>query len=402
MWRLIRSRNDRGAVTLLVALVVPAIMLILGGVVITVGQWYSSRAQTQNGSDSAAQAVAITCAKSACNTAAATPYAPANANSISDTQISAGFPCGHDSNTSGAHLPSCNPAFENGRACPATHPTNYVEVQTITVNQVGVIPGGQTKVASCAVATWGPRSGGNGIAIGMSLCAWQQETGGVANPTYATPAPPYPASGWPAGYPKNAVNKNNPVVSNPAGENVVQIHGDAKPCNDSSSGLNLPGGFGFLQDTGNNCTTTTDVNQNVPSDPGNNISNACKAALQAIYDASSNGKTIPNSLNPLYVPVFDKECASNHTLVGVTPTTDCGTMPSSSYHIAGYASFVLTGYDIGPVSNPSLITGKSYCKGSFTCMEGLFIKGLVSAVGNTCDTNCGPDLGAPVVVKLTG
>src|SRR4051794_20383964 len=139
MWRMKRPQRDRGAVALMVAIVMPVLLLVLGGVVVDVGSWYSMRAQTQNGADAAAQAVAISCAKGSCNTPVATTYATSNLPS--STVNTAKFPCGHDSNSSGLHLMACDPLIENGKVCP-THPanptTNFVNVQVITQRPVGI------------------------------------------------------------------------------------------------------------------------------------------------------------------------------------------------------------------------------------------------------------------------
>src|SRR3954465_11131050 len=117
MGRMKRAQGDRGAVALVVAIVMPVLLLVLGGVVVDVGSWYSMRAQTQNGADAAAQGVAITCAKGSCDTSVATTYATANlSNSTVNTAKS---PCGHDSNGSGAHLTACGSGIENGNVCPS-------------------------------------------------------------------------------------------------------------------------------------------------------------------------------------------------------------------------------------------------------------------------------------------
>jgi hypothetical protein len=77
-------------------------------------------------------------------------------------------------------------------------------------------------------------------------------------------------------------------------------------------------------------------------------------------------------------------------------------MPDSSYHVAGFASFVLTGYDVSPISAKSMITGKGLCSGSFDCLYGMFTRGLVTGSGDICQAASCPDYGGPVVVKLTG
>jgi len=243
----------------------------------------------------------------------------------------------------------------------------------------------------------------------MSLCAWEAATGGTMSPTYATPEPPYPADAWPTGYTAK-VDSKHPVVPNVGGENVVQVHGDAKPCNDSSSGLNLPGGFAWLSNSSNgqaptNCVLQTNANGYVYNNPGGlgGKKSDCANALADIYNA---GASIPNKYNPIYLPVFDLACGPNGSLSPTPPapaSPNCPSgMPDNSYHIAGYAAFVVTGYDVSPISGSSMITGLDPCKGSFDCIYGLFTKGLTTETGDICaGDGCG-DFGGPTVVKLTG
>jgi hypothetical protein len=416
--RLVRARGDRGASLVLIVILTPIVLLGIGAFVVDVGSFYVFRANTQNGADAGAVAIATACAKTGCDTSAGDAYAAQNAigDLSSTSKVShTSFPCGHDP---GGVLPPCRAGSETGTVCPDASKlpadANYVDLQVTTANPVAALFGrafgapGRT-IGACAQASWGPLGGGTGLALGMSLCAWEAATGGTASPTYATPEPPYPSSGWPSGYTAK-VDSKHAVVANVGGENVVQIHGDAKPCNDSSSGLNVPGGFAWLSDSANgqepaHCVVQTDANGYVYSNPGGlgGQNSDCANALKDVYSA---GTPIPNDYNPIYLPVFDLACSSNGTLtppppVPASPKCPRG-MPDSSYHIAGYASFVLTGYEVSPISGSSMITRKDPCKGSFDCVYGMFTKGLTTETGDICTGASCADFGGPTVVKLTG
>jgi hypothetical protein len=374
-----------------------------------VGSWYSVRAQSQNGADGGALAIGQSCASGSCSTALGDAYSSDNSNdNLGTGGGTADLICGKDH---GGVLPPC-PAFDSS-SCPDSPATaNFVDVHTVSKQPVGLsgmFSSSRTQVGACAQVQWGPLAGGTGLALGMSLCAWEAATGGSASPTYATPEPPYPSSGWPAGYTAK-VDSKHAVTANVGGENVVQIHGDAKPCNDTSSGLNVPGGFAWLSDSSNgqaptDCVVQTDADGYVYSNPGGlgGQNSDCASALKDIYNA---GSSIPNDYNPIYLPVFDLACDSNGSLSPTPPapaSPDCPAgMPDNSYHIAGYATFVLTGYDVSPISGSSMITGLDPCKGSFDCIYGMFTKGLTTDSGDICSGDGCADFGGPTVVKLTG
>lgn len=413
MWWLIRARmagtRERGAMAVLVALLVPVVLLGLGAFVVDVGSWYAERAQTQNGADAGAVAVAQSCAKGVCSPATASPYAPANSTGNLNTSSVVRTVCGA-SDTGG--LTACDPASENGKLCPPTRSGNYVDVQVTTDKTMtpifGSVLGGTSQtIGACAQATWAAARGGSGLALTMSICNWLADTGaaypGDPNAQYATPQPPYPADPWPAAYP-GTVSGKAAAVPNIGGENVFQVTGKNK-CSAGESGLDVPGGFGWLSDSSNGqappgCLISTDANGYVYSNPGGigGQSSDCSNYLKAVYAA---GPTIPNSLNPIFIPIFDLACGSDGRLQPDDKTACPAGMPSSSYHVIGYAEFVLTGYDYNPIHAASMINGADPCKGGSTsCLYGLFTTGLIPN-GQVCTTGGCPNLGASVV-QLTG
>jgi hypothetical protein len=101
-------------------------------------------------------------------------------------------------------------------------------------------------------------------------------------------------------------------------------------CIDSHNGMNLPGGFGWLDDPSGTCnlgTVTTGNSYTESSNTGNSASTACKNLLPTLI-----GRTV-------LLPVFD----------GVTGTGTTGT-----YHVAGWAGFQLLGWRFpGSVQDPA-------------------------------------------------
>ena len=416
MWRLIRADRDRGALAILMAIFLPAVILGLGALVIDVGSWYSSRAQDQNGADAAVVAVARSCAPGpACTAATANVYANSASNGGLAGQVKV---CGSTASsiTSGSTgLVSCSSLGipEDGTACPKDPGTQYVDafVQPKNTDNSGTVTSflgyGKQNIAACAQAIIGQAGGGTGLALTMSFCAWERATKvtPTSPPKYATPAPPYRANPWPPGY-SGTVSSGSTATPNVGGENVIQLQGSENPCSDGPSGQNQPGGFGWLSDQPNgampaNCSVATTAGGYVYSGTGGigGGSSDCATRLQAMYDASTGTQTIPNSMNPAFIPVFDLSCNSTGKLEPAGTTNCPAGMPNGSYHIAGYAEFILTGIHYNPVTDPSLITNTQPCTGSAKCLYGLFTQGLVSGPA-VCSSNCQPY--GPVAVKLNG
>lgn len=346
MRRLRQERRDRGAVAVLVALVVPVLLLLVGGIVIDVGQWFSMRAQTQNGADAGVLAVAMTCAQGTCNTSAATNYAGSNANVSSDATV--GFVCGY-----GPSLTACSASVENGTVCPSTHPTSYVDVQVITTNKVGLsgsLAGRQTKVAACAQATWGPPASlSNAVAMTISACEWLKDTGqgksfatapsggyAASSPYYTSP-PSYlatlhtrrsdPDYDTTTGnnatnfYVTNAIDDpHKPTLNAPVAgsETVITTHGFGNTCAAGNPGWAAPGQFGWLSKT----TCTVPIIGNTYTGSTGNTPAPC-------------GPIFLNSLQtkqPIFIPVY-------------TTTSLQGS--NTVYALDGFAAFVVTGWNVG-------------------------------------------------------
>ncbi len=376
-----RLRNDdSGAVATIVAILLSTtVLLAVAALTVDMGQLYAERREIQNGADAAALALAQSCARaeSACNTAGsasamAADYADVNAKdgttAVTEVCVRKGA----------STLGSCSGSSGHWTDClPSAPPGDYVQIRTRTRMADGTTlyprsfsraltgfagdPG--TPVVACARANWGGvAAAASSVALTFSLKEWECMTGGGT--TYAPP-PPYPATGIVSSLaPYEKVLKFHTVTTSacPAAEAIS-----------GPSGWNLPGGFGWLDDTSGTCSAYVSSGGTVGDHTGAPASGVCKAALEAAW----------TSRKVLYLPVFD----------GVTGTGN------GLYHIKGYAAFVLTGYRFpgsgGTSTRSSWVTGSPPCGPPNTCISGFFTEALVDA--SAVPTAGGPSMGASVV-----
>ena len=369
--RWLLRNDDRGGVMAIVAILLAGgVLMGSGALAIDVGRLYVEREQLQSGADGAAMAVAKECASNVTSCGAdpdgtAKGFADGNAE---DDVSGVNVLCGDA--PSGA-LPACPAPSTTLSRCMTDPPGDdvpYVEVRTQTESDGGstllpptfaqLLLGNEgyegSTVGACARAAWGPPASAAGLAVTMSACEWEASTAGGTS--YAPP-PPYPPNPLPAA----------------STEQVLYLHtttGKEPTCPAGPSGADAPGGFGWLDESGE-CTATVEADGTYGGDPGASASTACKDALES----SRTNKTL------VFVPVFDAVE---------------GTGSGTTYHIKGMAAFVLTGYDLPGLSEPSWLTGTKYCKGSDKCLYGYFTQGLVPASG----VIGGPDLGASIVALV--
>lgn len=258
-----RAGHDRGAVAVVVAVLMAFGLLGLGAIAIDTGSWYAEKAQLQNGADGAALAVAQMCAAktSDCTPAMATSVAQDRANNNSNDGLSSvDFVCG-------SLLGPCP-----GSLCPAGS-GNYVSVQTSTKTTTSTslpalmskaLPGnsgsGET-IHACAQASWGFPASGNTVPLTISQCEWYKDTNSGA--TFAAP-PPYLVSPdntpWPPAFPyaqydPKASPTQYPVVG---GEDVLALHGTANVVTNGSFETTPLGWSGTPKAKGPTLTQNTD------------------------------------------------------------------------------------------------------------------------------------------------
>jgi Putative Flp pilus-assembly TadE/G-like len=348
-------RDDRGAVSAIVAILLgSSVLLGTGALVVDVGRLHVEREQLQSGADAAALAVAKTCATmGSCTTTVAGGYANGNAK---DGTSAVTVVCG-----TGPGLPSCPAEPDNLTACLGNPPVGvpYVEVRTATR-----LPNGSTllpptfaqslagmsgyrgsTVQACSRVAWGPPAGTTGIAITVSQCNWQVMTGnGTRFPTD-----------------ERIIYLHDPQTADP----------DSTTCPKDPSGKTAPGGFAFLQDNAGDCQTTGSAGTNWDGSTGNSP-HACPTVLDA---HRSSGQPIP-------LPVYDS-VSSNGT--------------NTTYHIVGFGAFVVTGWNLSsssvasniPAGNAAPRPAPSYCSGSARCLYGYFTTKLVPTGSFSGGTNFG-------------
>jgi hypothetical protein len=361
-----RVRDDRGAVAATVAIVLGTGVLIgMATVVVDVGRLYAEREQLQSGADAAAWAVAEGCVldPTACADQAGTAQSYADGNAA-DGAAAVTVICG-----SGPDLPGCPPPADNRTDCLGEAPDGIFSAEVRTATRLpddstllppafaGVIAGGEyegTEVGACARVAWGPPRVATGFAVTFSVCEWEQLT---SNGTVYWPVP---AAGTP---PDEA-------------ERVVYLKGsgDESTCPAGPSGWDAPGGFGWLDDPegaddGEPCQVTIEVDGSFGGNTGNSVSRPCRTALT---DALAGRR-------PSLIPIYDAVR---------------GQGANTTYHLAGFASFVLTGYHMSGFQAPSWLTGRHLCSGNERCLYGYFTRGLVPSTGQEIG---GPDLGVSII-----
>lgn len=352
-WLRLRSRqraNDRGAMALIVAIVVPVLLLGIGTLIVDVGGWYVGRAQDQNGSDAAAVAVAKTCSAGLCDTSVASKYIDPGASPNGDLahqyKVCGVAPGGG----AGAHpLLTCGSQGvpENGKACPAAPASNYVDVLAMPRNADGsdtitsLFGKGEQAVGACSQAAWGAAGSNGGIALTVSYCDWNNYTSGG---TRFAPAPPYP-----------------PYPSAPFAETVLQFKAvtDTSCPHGPAGGTPIPAGFGRLDpNSADPCTATFSSTGWYAAAPGNgNADGWLTECPDQIYQYWHDQTIIE-------IPIFD--AADNGGANG-------------EYHLNNLAAFVITAYFIqnGNQVEYSKVPGSRYAAANFT-------HGSKLCDGNTC------------------
>jgi hypothetical protein len=322
MWwlkpRAAKASQDRGAIALIIVIVLPVVLLGIGALIIDAGGWYAGRAQDQNGADAAAIAVADSCAAGACDPNAASSYV--NDSSSPNGGLAHQYlVCGVSELSNGTddpNLPTCasQGVPENNLACPVAPLSNYVDVLAMPKNSDGsgtitsFFGKGNQPIGACAQSAWGPAGyPDGGIAMTVSYCQWKADTGGG---TSYTPAPPYPAS-LPSPYPA---------------EHLIQLSqiGDPTTCTPPQGASALPGGFGeVVPDGQDQCTTAISSNGWYSSNTGAGNSNHWVDTCASVFAHDQANQTVVG------IPVFDALSGSGS---------------GGEYHLSNLAGFVITAY----------------------------------------------------------
>ena len=163
-------------------------------------------------------------------------------------------------------------------------------------------------------------------------------------------------------------------------EKPIYLHStkDLTGCPAGPAGSDLPGGFGWLEESG--CSATVDGQGWIGDDTGVDVSKDCKTALENIMGSPPVGGLI---LMPIFV--------ETNGLSG----------SNGEYRIDGFGAFYLTGYRLPGANQSSVASGTHLCKGSDMCLYGWFTEALVP-VGSLTGGGSGATPRGATVVDLIG
>ncbi|MEV0267324.1 pilus assembly protein TadG-related protein [Hamadaea sp. NPDC050747] len=336
-------RDDGGVASIVGILAATGVLLATAALTVDVGQLYAEREDLQNGADAAAMAIALDCSHkrvSECQAASATAEDYAN-RTARDGQADPTRVCGQDRT---GWLPPCSAMNleRNATACIGSRPAsgiNYVEVYVRTERPVSsdryILPpsfaqtllGGTTAkgVGACARVAYGPPK--HGLAFTINVCEALAAENKVV-----------PYSPWP------------PSSSDWGREVYLGVHGPAgRTCNPGTppSGWSLPGGYDWLDEV-SLCQFVLGDDGIYGGGSGSPPSQDCKDALDDLRD----------SARIVAIPVYRWER---------------GTGSNIEYQIDHYMPFVVTGYHLPGLSDPSIVTGDDPCSGNDTCIYGFVL-----------------------------
>ncbi|WP_427129823.1 pilus assembly protein TadG-related protein [Pseudarthrobacter sp. S9] len=327
--------KERGAAGVLVA----AMMLVLigaGALAVDTGQIYAERAQLQNAADAGAMAAAQQChAAGSCTVSQALTWA---------RELT-----GPNSNDGATTVDSVDLSVPN-----------QVTVATSTLNG----------------------SNGAGFLTKLFASALNAPPITVRAGATASIAPPGGATAFPLAISDCQYDLSGAAVTGAV--QLIKYQPGSGTCT-STSGHVIPGGFGWLAQSGT-CTATTDAAHTVPTDTGANYPGSCDATLTAWRTTILAGGTVEGTF-----PVYDDAG---------------GTGIHGWFHIRGYATFKIIGWAFSGGGTPKVFretmpyvgSAANECSGSCRGIIGQFVKyESIDSAGDSSGT--GPDLGS-VIIRL--
>jgi Flp pilus assembly protein TadG len=396
-FRVPRLSDDHGAVAALVAMLLSmGVLLGMGALVVDGGQLYVEREQLQSGADMASWKVALSCiAGNTCTNAAQT------ANAVNSAKLNA------NDNAADAQVcisgTTC-PTWKTNATCLATPAASVggtsAEVRTNTLNPsgstiippifAGALPGINytgKHTGACARVSWGIPVTGRSLALAFSLCDWGRSTnkgtsfaglplvGNLLNQlgVYAL-----------AGQTNASSAIDNVYIGNtPLGVNLTV-------CTTAWPSVTAPRGYAWLKptDSDNDCYFPPNAGDWVASFNPLDLTSITQNAAVAT-SCSNELKRLRDTGQPVLVPLYDQD-------FGITQYL-------ATYHIVGFAPFVVTGYTSllpGVVSAVSSITNlvpalASLLCGLANCIYGYFTQALVPTSRPVFGT--GTNYGATVI-----
>ena len=349
----VNVKSDDGAMAVFIAIVFTAVFIGFSAYAVDVGSMYQERRQLQNAADAGVLAVAADCA--------------------------AGRVCDQTTATSTAEgytTPSTNYVTDAARGgVTVTFPAAAtVRVDTSTKRASGtILPpffaqvlgyGGAT-IGAHATAIWGPpKSMARVFPMTFSLCEFQHYVGDSENyvSPETLPTPPSYTGTWPS-------QPQEVIYSHSTSFKLASIDCEGTH---AASNPDLPGGFGWLDLTSDDCIPVFRAGEWLCAAPGHGSDSIRKGVLEPYVGSIVD------------IPVFDEKANSGR---------------NGKYHIVGFAAFYLTGYwREGGDQVASLVDGENKCpsgSASDSCIKGYFTHDLVPTSGTVDPT--APDFGVRVV-----
>ena len=326
------ENKEYGAATVFVAILL-VVLLGVTALTVDVGAAYAEKSQLQNGADAAALAIARDCAEGDCGAFAATGQSLASSNANdANSGSTVSFP---DETTVRV-------------VTAAREPGSVTDSFSLFFAQIFGMD--STNVGAAAEASWGVPSEASALPWTANQCVFK-------NSLSASQLAEFNSTGTFTGDPSTALVLLRYDTKAPA----------APGC---PKGGYQPGGFGWLETTGEGCSADIDVDAIVEGQPGNHFPNdaECESVLATIMDQPA--------LIPLYSSVD-------------------GTGENAKYTLIGFGAFQVTGYKFSGGKGVN-ITPTSACTGDCRGLQGYFAR-FVTLEEGIISTDDGPNFGASIV-----
>ncbi|MFJ4261140.1 pilus assembly protein TadG-related protein [Paenarthrobacter nicotinovorans] len=328
MWRLRHDDPERGAVAPMTAMLMVA-LLGMTAFAVDVAMMYSEHAQLQNGADSAAIGIAQACAKSASSSDCAAPTSAAT--SLAGMNALDGV--------SNAPVASVN--LGTGTVDITTQSRNTSGDNHFSLVFARALGIETADIKARAQAKFGGYKAADALPLTFSRCE--------SDPSFTKGLQFFPVHG-------------------------TKLSDDPKyTCaHQSSSGFEVPGGFGWLDHSGQ-CTIHVDVsNPWIPSNQGNDFDSTCSATF-----ASWEAKLKAGNPVEILIPIFNTYCPVKKG----SGTNPCNSAPSGkAFKIEAFAQISLRGWHLnggGPTymsSDAAALQNSLKLGNSDTGLFGTFIK----------------------------
>lgn len=292
MRRLRASESERGAIAPMTAMLMVA-LLGMTAFAVDVGMMYSEHAQLQNGADSAAIGIAQACAKNAASSDCTAPLSTA-------TSLA-----GNNALDGATNVPQATVNLGAGTVDVKTQSRTASGENHFSLVFARALGIETADIGAEAQAKFGGISAAEAIPLTFSQCE--------ADPTFSKGLQFFPVHGSKlADDPKYACKHQ------------------------SSSGFELPGGFGWLQHSGG-CSVHVDVKSPwITSNEGSNFDKTCDSTFSAWETKLKAGKAVE-----ILVPIFDTYCPVKKG----TGTSPCNSAPSGKvFRIEAFAQISIRGW----------------------------------------------------------